>query len=70
MKNKKHKVIVMIFFLVLVIYSPFTILGYVEELNQPSLVEANTISRIVVFSIDAFRHDYFDKTDIPVIEWF
>jgi predicted AlkP superfamily pyrophosphatase or phosphodiesterase len=59
----------MIFFLVLVIYSPFTVLSYVEEFNQPSLAESNTISRVVVFSIDAFRHDYFDKTSLPTIEW-
>ncbi|MCG3226574.1 MAG: alkaline phosphatase family protein [Candidatus Heimdallarchaeota archaeon] len=69
MKNKKYKVILMAFFLVFVIYSPITILSYVGELEQPSLAESNTISRIVVFSIDAFRHDYFDKTDLPAIEW-
>ena len=69
MKNKKHKLILMIFLSVLVIYSPFTVLSYVNNLNQPSLAESNTISRIVIFSIDAFRHDYFDYTDLPAIEW-
>ena len=51
------------------IKSPFTVSSYVEEIKQPSLTESNTISRVVVFSIDAFRHDYFDKLELPTIEW-
>ncbi len=29
----------------------------------------NTVKRVIVFSADAFRHDYFEKTSLPTIEW-
>jgi len=31
--------------------------------------DINTIKRVVIFSADAFRHDYFEKTSLPTIEW-
>ncbi|MHA2255365.1 MAG: alkaline phosphatase family protein, partial [Candidatus Heimdallarchaeaceae archaeon] len=69
MKNKKNKGILMIFILVLVIYSPFTILSYIEDVQETSVAQANTISRVVVFSLDAFRHDYFGRGTTPTLDW-
>jgi predicted AlkP superfamily pyrophosphatase or phosphodiesterase len=70
MKIKKHNGILMIFFLVLVVYSPFTILSHVEDFQEHSIAQANTISRVVVFSVDAFRHDYFGRGNTPTLDWF
>lgn len=60
----------MIFVLVLVIYCPSTILSYIENYQEPSIAQANTISRVVVFSIDAFRHNYIGRGDTPTLDWF
>jgi predicted AlkP superfamily pyrophosphatase or phosphodiesterase len=70
MKIRKHKGILMIFFLVLVVYSPCTILSYVEDFQEQSITQANTISRVVIFSVDAFRYDYFGRGNTPTLDWF
>lgn len=62
----------MIFILVLVVYSPFTILSYIGDVQEASIAQSNTISRVVVFSIDAYRHDYLgrDGVSTPTFDWF
>jgi len=70
MKNKKNIGILMVFVLVLVVYSPFTVLSYIDSIQENTLTQANTISRVVVFSVDAFRHDYYGRGDTPTLDWF
>jgi predicted AlkP superfamily pyrophosphatase or phosphodiesterase len=69
MKNKKSKGILMVFVLVLVVYSPFTVLSYIDSIQENTITQANTISRVVIFCADAFRHNYYGRGSTPTLDW-
>ncbi len=56
--------------LLLVALFAISIVPTVNVLSETNGEEdINTIKRVIVFSADAFRHDYFEKTSLPTIEW-
>ena len=56
--------------LVLVALFAISIVPTVNVLSETAGEEdINTVNRVIVFSADAFRHDYFEKASLPTIEW-
>ena len=71
MKFKKIINLALIFLIASSILSMTTTLAMEDKNDQPSLNDINTINRVVVFSLDAFRYDYLLRTeDAPTFEWF
>ncbi|MBY9000186.1 MAG: alkaline phosphatase family protein [Candidatus Heimdallarchaeota archaeon] len=64
---KIRKMTISLLFVTLFALSISPTLNVFGELTDGESV--NTVKRVIVFSADAFRHDYFEKTDLPTIEW-
>ncbi len=67
MKLKISKVMILTVSLILLFSTSQVVISLTKDFTTGEGV--NTISRVVVFSIDAFRHDYFNLTELPAIEW-
>ena len=67
MKLKNSKVMIITISLILLFSTSQVLVTTMGEFTEGEGV--NTISRVVVFSFDAFRYDYFDITDLPTFDW-
>ncbi|MHA1446295.1 MAG: alkaline phosphatase family protein [Candidatus Heimdallarchaeaceae archaeon] len=71
MKIKKILNIALILLFISSILSMSSTLAYEDNSTTPQIEEINTVSRVVVFSLDAFRYDYLARTgDAETFEWF
>ena len=70
MKSKKIVNSILILLIFSSVLTMSSTLAYEEEPFTPQLEEINTVSRVVIFSIDAFRYDYWLRTgDAASLEW-
>ena len=70
MKPKKIVNSVLILLIFSSVLTMSSTLAYEEESTTLQLEEINTVSRVVIFSMDAFRYDYWSRTgDAASFEW-
>ncbi|TET81327.1 MAG: alkaline phosphatase family protein [Candidatus Heimdallarchaeota archaeon] len=70
MKSKKIVNSVLILLIFSSVLTMSSTLAYEEESTTLQLEEINTVSRVVIFSMDAFRYDYWSRTgDAASFEW-
>ena len=69
MKMKDSKIMIISILLLLLFSTSQIARSFIDDQSSTSFNDANTVSRVVILSLDAFRYDFLEKADLPAFEW-